>query len=127
MYFIREGSETPLPPTDPLPRLRGLQKDYVKSLDRIVHLTETGLEKGIVSPLDAVGAASELASAQLELAESADQKQKVLEELTKRLKRYEALVQARVAAGNLSTFDAARVEAARLKAEIELEKWKAAK
>jgi RNA polymerase sigma factor (sigma-70 family) len=94
MYFIREGSETPLPPTVPSPRLRGLQKDYVKSLDRIVHLTETGLEKGIVSPLDAVGAASELASAQLELAESADQKQKVLEELTKRLKRYEAVVQA---------------------------------
>jgi RNA polymerase sigma factor (sigma-70 family) len=127
MYFIREGSETPLPPMGVSPRLRGLQNEYVKSLDRIVHLTDTGLEKGIIPVMEAVATANELAAAQLEVAESAEDKKQALESLSKRLKRYEIFAQSKVAAGSLSAFDAARVEAARLRAEIELEKLKATK
>ena len=131
MYFVPEGTNVKLPdimtPQNGPNRLRDLQTERIKALKAICDTNAEQLMLGKGNVLEAVRADEELAAAEQELATTPAQRMKVLEDLVKRLKNHEMSTTMRLAAGVINNADEARVRAARLKAEIELERLKAAK
>ena len=134
MFFVPEGTapKLPSPKTDAQgpTRLRQLQQERIKALKEIADATTEKVYEGRATVLEAVRACEELATAELELATTSQQRVKILENLVNRLKAHEMTSLIRIKPGEALPYskgDEAQVRAARLKAEIELEIRKAEK
>jgi uncharacterized protein (TIGR03067 family) len=129
MCFVREGEEPRAPASSPpaTGRLRELQTERVKALRVIAEAVANRLRSGTSNVLEAVRAEEELAAAEMELVATPAERTKILDGLVARLKGHEKVAQQHVTAGVAPTSDEAFAKAARLKAEIELEKQKAGK
>ncbi|MSR53208.1 MAG: TIGR03067 domain-containing protein [Gemmataceae bacterium] len=131
MLFVPEGTDVKLPSTL-LPaigpnRLRELQTERIKALRTICDANAEQLVVGKGSVLEAIRADEELAAAEQELAKTQAERIQVLADLAQRLKKHEMSAVVRLANGATNNAEETRVRVARLKAEIELEKLKAAK
>ena len=125
IYYKRQGTNPKLPPGGVTPRLRELQQERVTALKEIADAYNQGLMLGKRNVLDAVRADEDVAAVELELATNDDEKAKVLEHLIERLKSHE--LQALYNTTTYPNTDHSRAKAARLRAEIELERLKAGK
>lgn len=129
MIFVRAGSEPKLPPLFDPPagpnRMRELRLERVKALKSLSDAIGELLLVGKGNVQDAIRADEELAAAELELATTKAERVKTVDALVKRLKNHEMTAQLRLTAGTINNVEAAQAKAARLKAEIELEKLKA--
>ena len=85
------------------------------------------LSTGNAAVMDAVRAEEELSAAELELASTPAERAKIVGSLVERLKSHEITALAQVKTGVINDSDQAAAKAARLKAEIELEKLKASR
>ncbi|HEX3148001.1 MAG TPA: sigma-70 family RNA polymerase sigma factor [Gemmataceae bacterium] len=139
MYFVREGSEAklppaptttpPSPPTTKLPagRLHELKQERVKALEEQLKTQTERVEQGKDSMTSLFDAVHELADAEVDLATTQEAKIAALEKLLKYLREYELTMTKLYDAGQQSKQGLVRAKAARLKAEIELEKVKEGK
>jgi RNA polymerase sigma factor (sigma-70 family) len=130
MHYRRAGTDAKPPPGAPSPRLRELQQQRVKALQEQL---EGGVEFGrqfenfkigkepLIHFLEVV---RELCEARLELADTREQRLAAVEEMVKTLRKAEEHVDQLQAAGFQTKQAAGQARAARLKAEIQLEKLK---
>jgi uncharacterized protein (TIGR03067 family) len=132
MFFVRQGEDTKLPPPAVekpvgVGRVKVLQKELVETLRTVSDLNTKRLESGLGSVAEAVKSDEALAAAEMELANTLEDRAKVLEGLLKRLKNHEAMAVIRAKAGINTNLEEIQVRAARIKAEIALEELKAKK
>ena len=108
-------------------RIRELQKERVDALEEQVRWQSDPLKFPSVSVMQFVQAVRELAEAESDLATTQAGRVAAAKKMLGRLREREEMVKKYQAAGLANTLSAAQIKAARLKAEIELEKLKAAK
>lgn len=137
--FVREGMpDFDLPPPDPATkeggaskadqsRLRQLQRERVTALDRQLQGQFERVKIGKDPLTTLLDATRELAELEVELAETKEAKLAALEAWVRDLRYIETQITELHRAGLQTTEGASQARAARLKAEIELEKLKAAK
>jgi uncharacterized protein (TIGR03067 family) len=113
------------PPKAENKRLRELQQERVKVLEEQLKMRSERIKDGRDSALALIEVHRELADAELDLAETNEQRLAILGRLVKRLQDAEQHVTDLQAAGVQTALGVGQVKAARLKAEIQLEKLKA--
>lgn len=108
-------------------RLRELQKERVKVLKEQIEGQMERVTLGKDPLLQLIEAVRELADAELDLAENPSQRVSAVERLAAALSVYEKQISDLHQAGLQNKQNVAQIKAARLKAEIQLEKMKLAK
>ena len=108
-------------------RIRELQKERIDALNEQVREQSDPLKFPSVSVIQFVQAVRELAEAESDLAATQAGHIAAAEGMLKRLGEREEMVKKYQAAGLANNLSVIQIKAARLKAEIELEKLKAAK
>lgn len=114
----------PGPKDKPSERLRDLQKERVKALEEQMEGLFERVKIG-KDPVDTLIAANrELTEAELDLAGSPEAEGKVLENAVARFRQVEIDLSKLQQAGLQTKQNVAQAKAARVRAEIQLEKWK---
>src|SRR5262249_16381685 len=108
-------------------RLRELQRERVKAVEEQMNGQFERVKIGKDPLIQLIDAIRELAEAKLDIADTRDEKLKVLEEKVKFLEDIEKQIAELQNAGLQTLQGVAQAKAARIKAEIELEKLRLAK
>jgi outer membrane protein TolC len=118
------GKEAPAPTSD---KLRQLQKERVATLKEQLQGLYERVKIGKEPLIDFIEAIRELADAEFDLAETREQRLTAVEGMVNRLREGEQETEQLQRAGLQTKQGVAQIKAARLKAEIQLEKLKLAK
>jgi RNA polymerase sigma factor (sigma-70 family) len=128
MYFVRDGTETPLPPPRVVEsKIRELQKARVVALGAQIQGGFERVKIGKDSLRNYLDLFRDLAEAKIELAENREAKIAAAQESLRQLLVVSEQIEALYKAGLQTKDEVLFATIARLKAEIELEKLKAAK
>jgi uncharacterized protein (TIGR03067 family) len=125
VYYRRAGTDVKLPPAGVSPRLRELQQQRVKALQLQLEGQFERVKIGKDPLIHLMNVIAELSEAELDLAETHEQKVAAVERMLKLLHEVEKQINELHAAGLHTLQGVAHAKAARLKAEVQLEKLKA--